>query len=318
MPGSGLGKHLINVEDYILGELIGKARSGRTFLAVKKNTERQVALKILWDIEGVPDQRTFIREICIPIRFSHPGLAKVIGFNFPRPRDPDEQERDCHHACIVSEFMPNGDLAKQITARHRGNPSPEFGPTEFSKAIFGIAATMAQVHKHNIVHRDLKPENILLDEMFEPRIADFGVSKVVSASTQFMMGASSFIYMAPELLVDGESYDQSVDVYAYGILLLQIFTHRLELTDGPVPSIHHLVRKVVSGTRFARPPAIPDSFWSLITRCWDQEPILRPTFARIVEELMASDAFCMTGTDLEKYREYQGRITVGVEELRLQ
>ena len=81
---------------------------------------------------------------------------------------------------------------------------------EMSKAVYYL-------HKHGISHRDIKPENILLCDQW--KLCDFGLSKAKVESMLSYKGTS--YYMAPEML--GEKYDQSVDVFALGIVFLELY-----------------------------------------------------------------------------------------------
>ena len=82
---------------------------------------------------------------------------------------------------------------------------------------------LAAVHEANVVHRDLKPENILL-KGDEAMLADFGQAKMLvkdGASTPF---CTSRYYRAPELILASYYYDESVDVWAAGTILFELFT----------------------------------------------------------------------------------------------
>jgi hypothetical protein len=93
-----------------------------------------------------------------------PGAAKLIGFGFDRTTDT---------GIWASEFMPHGTFRQMIDARHNGNLPPQFGPTQFSKVIFGVTVTMSQVHSRNVVLKVLDGDSILLDENYEPRLTNF-------------------------------------------------------------------------------------------------------------------------------------------------
>jgi serine/threonine protein kinase len=167
------------------------------------------------------------------------------------------------------------------------------------------------------IHRNLKPGNVFLDEAFEPRIADFGLARLVLDSINMTMAIGCPLYMAPELYTGSEGYGVPVDVYAYRVLLNQVFTKELQLGEPPPPGKPSgkssgkvsgrasmvNVRRIVKGARLRRHPNIPDRFWELITQCWKQNPPDRPSFSEIVDR-MRGGAFIIQGTDMERYREY--------------
>jgi hypothetical protein len=70
-----------------------------------------------------------------------------------------------------------------------------------------------------------------------------------------------------------------------------------------------LMMRIGKGVRYPRPKGIPDALWQLVTECWQQEAVKRPTFAEIVERLKNSMDFTFPGTNLTAYKEFQDRLT---------
>jgi serine/threonine protein kinase len=182
--------------------------------------------------------------------------------------------------------------------------------TTISKAIFGVAATMCQLHDRHVLHRDLKPGNVLLNERGEPLLTGFDLSRFYSQSDQMTEGhVGSPVFMAPEIFAtDLVAYSEKIDVYSFGLFLYSIFTDSYTLTSGPVRSSQRLMMEVARGHRYVRPARMPDAFWQLICECWDSAPDRRPSFAEITKRMMDSDDFTIEGTDLSEYHEYRNRL----------
>jgi hypothetical protein len=93
-------------------------------------------------------------------------------------------------------------------------------------------------------------------------------------------------------------------------MLYRFFTSQeiLEGSEAPARSSQAFMRAVTKGKRYKRRPEIPEVFWELITKCWDQGPLIRPKFQEIMDDMLACDDYTFPGTDLEKYHEYRERM----------
>lgn len=135
------------------------------------------------------------------------------------------------YGCLVYEYMENGSLEDRLFCKDNTPPIPW-------RARFRIAAEIATallfLHQRKpepLVHRDLKPANILLDRYYVSKISDVGLAKLVPAPannvTQYHQtaAAGTFCYIDPEYQQTGLLGVKS-DVYALGVMLLQILTSR--------------------------------------------------------------------------------------------
>jgi serine/threonine protein kinase len=224
---------------------------------------------------------------------------------------PDAIDKETRPALLIMEYLRNGNLHSLLERKKSGDNTPELCPTNIMKIIFGIAATMAQIHKHKIIHRDLKPENVFLDDNCEPLVADFGLSRTSQpTAARFSVGIGSPMFMAPEIYNDeNQGYTSAVDVWSYGVLVYDIFARDIVFEDGhQIANAQQMLLRIARGARFKRVPEIPGALWGLMEDCWQAAPQKRPSFEAIVDLLKTNDDYVIPGTDLGKYREYQERI----------
>jgi serine/threonine protein kinase len=268
-------------------------------------------VKRLYPMTNSKDYKGFVREIIVPLQLDIPGIVKMIGFCFPEVDDPTDPESTVSGAIVVSEVMRNGCLMNVVDKFIKRDPTPGFTATEFCKCAFGVAATMAKVHEFGAIHRDLKPANVFLDDRFEPRIADFGLARMMFHTMNLTMAVGSPLFMAPELCAEGEGegYSTSVDVYAYAVFLYQMFTKKLDLDDGlPTRSPQQMMMRILGGARLKQQPEIPKAYWDVISKAWDHAPSKRPAFCDIAKSMRGNRQFAIEGADVEKLFEYQERI----------
>ncbi|GJV15285.1 receptor protein-tyrosine kinase CEPR1-like protein [Tanacetum coccineum] len=130
----------------------------------------------------------------------------------------------CNCNLLVYEYMPNGSL---WDALHHGKCLLDW-PTRYQIAL-GIAKGLAYLHHDllpSIIHRDVKSTNILLDRNFHPKVADFGLAKVLNGrgkdSTTTVI-AGTYGYIAPEYAYSSKATTKC-DVYSFGVVLMELIT----------------------------------------------------------------------------------------------
>ena len=158
-------------------------------------------------------------EVLVLCQLCHPNLVRLIGYCFK-----DEQE-----GFLVYEFMVNGNLARHLYATN-----PDHDPVLWKRRLQICVGVACGLHclqtglKHTIIHHDVKSTNILLNEKWEAKLSDFGLSKMgppslskalIRIETNRIVG--TYNYMAPEYAMNGVLTDKS-DVYSFGVLLLQL------------------------------------------------------------------------------------------------
>jgi len=186
------------VPGYIVIRSLGEGSYGSVWLAQEENTGKYVAIKFYTYRRGL-DWSLLNREVeklAELYTSRHIISLQGVGWNSDPPY-------------YMMEYLENGSLSSFL----------ESGPLPVSEAV-RIAKTvlLALVHAHGrgILHCDLKPANILLDANFEPRICDFGQSRLSSEQSPSL---GTLYYMAPEQADLQAVPDSRWDVYALGALL---------------------------------------------------------------------------------------------------
>ena len=101
--------------------------------------------------------------------------------------------------------------------------SSDFSPEEIIRLGTDICRALAYCEKKNIIHRDIKPANLFIDPFGNCKVGDFGASKRIETVhlAHTMTGVGTISYMAPEIY-NGRPYNNTVDIYALGLVLYQL------------------------------------------------------------------------------------------------
>lgn len=145
------------------------------------------------------------------------------------------------------------------------------------------AKGMLYLHTLNppLIHRDIKSPNLLIDDNWNAKIADFGLSRYLDDRTRSKAGSP--LWVAPEILL-GEGFDCYSDVYSFSIVMWEMMEW-----DEPYPDIldpNMILANVSRG--YLRPDKIsycPEKYWELMSEMWNQNPKSRPDFHVILERL---------------------------------
>ncbi|KAH9289971.1 hypothetical protein KI387_034088, partial [Taxus chinensis] len=163
-------------------------------------------------------EKQFRTEISTIGNIQHVNLVRLLGFC------TEGSER-----LLVYEYMPNGSLNSFLSRKYGGAEVVLDWKTRFEIAI-GIIKGLLYLHEEcrdRIIHCDIKPENILLDSEFCPKIADFGLAKLVGRDFSRVLTTTRGTrgYLAPEW-ISGLPITTKVDVYSFGMMLLEIISGR--------------------------------------------------------------------------------------------
>ncbi|KAH6819267.1 Protein kinase superfamily protein [Perilla frutescens var. frutescens] len=177
---------------------------------------RHIAVKRLAkDNNNANKEKEFLMELGIIGHVNHPNTAKLVGYCFE------------NGLYLIFQLYPNGTLSSALHGQ--GSKALEW-PIRY-RIVVGIARGLHYLHKcckHRIIHRDIKASNVLLGPDYEPQISDFGLAKWLPSKWSHhavIPIEGTFGYLAPEYFMHG-IVDEKTDVFAFGILLLEIVTGR--------------------------------------------------------------------------------------------
>ncbi|QEH37628.1 Serine/threonine-protein kinase PknB [Aquisphaera giovannonii] len=211
-------------------EVLGRGGMGVVYRARQPGLNREVALKmILAGADGSPwASARFRTEAEAVARLQHPNIVQVF----------QVAEHD-GLPCLLLEYAAGGTLAQKLD----GIPWAVRRAAETAEVL---ARAMDYAHARGVVHRDLKPSNVLLAADGTPKVADFGLAKLVQGGesltrTGDVLGTAS--YMAPEQAGGPGKVGPTADVYALGVILYEMLTGRPPFR---AESTHQTLRQVIA------------------------------------------------------------------------
>ena len=244
----------------IRGEL-GRGAQSVVYLAWDPQLQREVAIKTLHFSRADPARNAvLLEEARTAGRFRHANVVPIF--------DAGEQDGDPY---LVFERVSGRNLAEVLK-----NDGP-LATIKAASLMNQVADALAQAHAQGIIHRDLKPSNILLDERDgAPRVMDFGIAMRVdrdgqaNTKTEGLSGTPA--YMAPEYVTLQQVSPQG-DVFAAGLILLELVTGKRVFDGGPVESI--LYRVATEAVVLPPKPPIDPRLGSIILRACALDPAQR-------------------------------------------
>lgn len=259
------------VDHYELHEELGHGGMATVYRATDLRLDRTVALKILHDhIAAQPDNRErFVREAKAAARLKHPNILQIYGFSAPQD----------NVGYLATELI-EGPTLRTLDARDL-RAYPELA----AALVLIVARALRHAHEHGVVHRDIKPENIMVDRRGRPRLMDFGLARLLDASTMTATGSlmGSPAHMAPEI-VEGHPYDERVDVFALGTVLYFLCTGRLPFeATNPVTLLHKILNGDYTPARNHN-QAVSNRLSAIIDHMLARDPSARLRDAKAVEE----------------------------------
>ncbi|CBI21796.3 hypothetical protein VitviT2T_030509 [Vitis vinifera] len=247
------------------------------------------AIKVL-AAESKQGVREFLTEINVISNIEHEYLVKLYGCCV-----------EANHRILVYNFLENNSLAQTLLGG--GYSGMQFSWRTRSRICIGVARGLAFLHEEvrpYIVHRDIKASNILLDGNLNPKIADFGLAKLIPSNMTHVSTrvAGTIGYLAPEYAIRGQ-LTRKADIYSFGVLLVEIVCGRCNTnTRLPIGEQYLLERTWELYERKELVGLVDESlngafdaeeacrFLKIGLLCTQDTPKLRPSMSSVVKMLI--------------------------------
>nr|CAE03669.3 OSJNBa0042N22.11 [Oryza sativa Japonica Group] len=214
---------------------LGEGAFGVVYSGFLKRLEREVAVKKIVR-ESSQEHKDFFAEVSTISEAKHKNLVKFFGWccrghswNILRFMCSCLWSNNNKELFLVYELMKNGNLNDYL---YKSESAAVLSWQTRYKIAKDIGSGLLYLHHEcypYIIHRDIKPGNVLLDDDFNAKLADFGLSRVANPNNATLKTTAigSQGYIDPQCMKDGEvSFNRNSDVYSFGIALLEIVCAR--------------------------------------------------------------------------------------------
>ncbi len=300
---------------YRIEAKIGESLLGTVLLATDIQENQSVVLKILSPAFSAETLDRFMHQTQQIVALDHPNIVKVFAW-----------DREKNYVLSVEEYVPYPTLQdfldEQTELRNHNRSAQPLLPV--SPQFLGIALdtihALEYAHSHGVVLGDLKPKNIFITPQ-GARLAGLGLGRL-EEGRNLLETPKLFLtadYLAPEQIL-GQTLDARTDLYAFGMILYQLFTGRLPFEEAAASSAETLTAETTeqavmrSRLRYSpRPPRefnphISASLEHLILKLLDQNPNNRYASAQQVQRILSNLL-----SDMEYAARPRTRLLVGRE-----
>ncbi|KAG6586130.1 Serine/threonine-protein kinase HT1, partial [Cucurbita argyrosperma subsp. argyrosperma] len=280
-------KWILDLRKLNMGEAFAQGAFGKLYRGTYDGED--VAIKILERPENDLEkaqlmEQQYQQEVMMLATLKHPNIVRFIGA--------------CHKPmvwCIVTEYAKGGSVRQFLMKRQSRSVPLKLAV----KQALDVARGMEYVHGLGLIHRDLKSDNLLIFADKSIKVADFGVARIEVQTEGMTPETGTYRWMAPEM-IQHRPYTQKVDLYSFGIVLWELITGMLPFQN--MTAVQAAFAVVNKGVR----PIIPNDclpvLSDIMTRCWDANPDVRPSFTEVVRMLENAQNEIMTTVRKARFR----------------
>jgi serine/threonine protein kinase len=244
---------------YEIAAPLGEGGMAAVYKAYQPAMERFVAVKVLSRTlaESTEFTNRFQREAIMLARLQHPHILPVFDYG-----------QEDGYSYIVMPFLQNGTLAELLLARRRTL-------SEIHQIMTQIGGALGYAHARGMIHRDVKPSNVLIDEQGNCLLTDFGLARMMQASSDRLTSAGAVMgtpaYMSPEQ-GKGDSVDGRSDLYSLGVIFYEMLTGQVPYQDNfPMMVVIKHIRDPLPSAR-ALAPELNEATERVLIKSLAKEP----------------------------------------------
>ena len=284
----GVGLTIGHIGRYALKQQLGEGGLGTVYAAYDPILSRTIAVKTLHLSVAEGDRATldalFLNEARAAAGLNHPNIVTVY--------DAGLSEQGVY---IAMERLRGRDLRQLLANGWR----PDIVQT--AQIMRRVSDALSYAHAKGVIHCDIKPANIFMVGRTLPKVVDFGIARVAHGQDiPALEGvvAGSPHYLAPEQL-RGETVDRRCDVYALGVVMYELLTHRKAFDGKSLQEIVHAVEHTRPAAPREMRPEVPAGLSDITMRAIAHDPAQRYRSARQMSQALKQwlDAEADIGSD---------------------
>lgn len=255
-----------SISGYELLREIGRGGFAIVYQARNKQLRRDVAIKMFQPgrIPSSKELGRFRSEATAVARLNHPNIVQIF-----------EIGQWAGVPFLALEYVDGGTLARKLERAL-------LPPSEAASLIEKLARAIQHAHDRGVIHRDLKPANVLFDAADQPKIADFGLAKLLESqnnsweATRTGEPLGTPRYMSPEQASGNTSkIAKCTDIYGLGVLLYESLTGRAPFVAASVvESLQKITQEEPLSPRKLQ-PSVPRDLATICLKCLEKQPIRR-------------------------------------------
>jgi serine/threonine protein kinase len=237
--------HSTLLERYRIETLVGRGGMADVYRAYDTRRSYLVAIKVLREdlAEDGEFLRRFQSEATALSQLQHANIVRFYSF-----------ERQGHLAFIVMDFIDGSTLRRRILQAN--GPLPI---NESLQILKQVGSALQYAHAEGILHRDVKPGNVMIASDGKALLSDFGIARMMDATTVTAMMAGTPAYMSPEQFL-GKPLNVTTDIYSLGVMAYEMVAGRRPFVGDSAKTPHDNQRDVLQMEHLRLSPLPPSRF----------------------------------------------------------